>query len=103
MGISWGLETRVRELFAIECLSCSLLPPQKNQKNFFQKSESQEIPDTKLKKKSRRRRRRRKKITRERERKKEKGRHKDETSTNHHLGRNKKNLVLGILSRLLFK
>ena len=50
MGISWGLETRVRELFAIECLSCSLLPPQKNQKIFFQKSESQEIPDTKLKK-----------------------------------------------------
>ena len=52
MGISWGLETRVLELFVIECLSCSLLPPQKDQKNFFQKSESQEIPDTKLKKKS---------------------------------------------------
>ena len=52
MGISWGLETRVLELFVIECLSCSLLPPPKNQKNFFQKSESQEIPDTKLKKKS---------------------------------------------------
>ena len=29
MGISWGLETRVLELFVIECLSCSLLPPQK--------------------------------------------------------------------------
>ena len=51
MGISWGLKTRVLELFVIECLSCSLLPPQKNQKIFFQKSESQEIPDTKLKKK----------------------------------------------------
>ena len=29
MGISWGLETRVLELFVIEYLSCSLLPPQK--------------------------------------------------------------------------
>ena len=43
MGISWGLETRVLELFVIECLSCSLLPPQKNHKKSFQKSESQEI------------------------------------------------------------
>ena len=51
MGISWGLETRVLELFVIECLSCSLLPPHKNQKKKFSKSESGEIPDTELKKK----------------------------------------------------
>ena len=60
MGISWGLETRVLELFVIECLSCSLLPPQKNQKIFFQKSESQEIPDTKLKKKAKKKNTRKK-------------------------------------------
>ena len=98
MGISWGLETRVRELFAIECLSCSLLPPQKNQKIFFQKSESQEIPDTKLKKIKKEREKYKKK-----KKKKEKGRHKDETSTNHHLQKTKKGLVLEILSRSLFK
>ena len=51
MGISWGLKTRVLELFVIECLSCSLLPPQKNQKKKLSRSESREIPDTKLKKK----------------------------------------------------
>ena len=62
MGISWGLETRVLELFVIECLSCSLLPPQKNQKIFFQKSESQEIPDTKLKKKKSRKKSQEKKV-----------------------------------------
>ena len=32
MGVSWGLETRVLKPFVIECLSCSLLPPQKNKK-----------------------------------------------------------------------
>ena len=48
MGISWGLETRVLELFVIECLSCSLLPPQKIKKS-FSKSENKEIPDTKKK------------------------------------------------------
>ena len=32
-----------------------------------------------------------------------KGRHKDETSTNHHLQKTKKGLVLEILSRSLFK
>ena len=96
MGISWGLETRVLELFVIECLSCSLLPPPKNQKNFFQKSESQEIPDTKLKKKKPRKKY-----------KKKKSRKKDDTKTKHPqiitYEKTKKTLVLEILSRSLFK
>ena len=72
MGISWGLETRVLELFVIECLSCSLLPPPKNQKIFFQKSESQEIPDTKIKKK-----------VKKKKSKKKKSRKNDDTKTKH--------------------
>ena len=45
MGISWGLETQVLELFVIQCLFCSLLTPQTN-KAIFSKSENKDIPDT---------------------------------------------------------
>ena len=62
MGISWGLKTRVLELFVIECLSCSLLPPQKNQKKKLSRSESREIPDTKLKKKRSRKKYKKEKV-----------------------------------------
>ena len=44
MGISWG----VLELFVIECLSCSLLPPQREKKS-VSKSENKEIPEHKKK------------------------------------------------------
>ena len=82
MGISWGLETRVLDLYVIECLSCSLLPPQKNKKKSSQKVK---IKKFQTQEKSR---------EKEQERKcRKKDDTKDETSTNHHL--KKKRLVLG--------
>jgi hypothetical protein len=60
-------------------------------KKKFSKSENKEIPDTKNIKNNKTKK------------KKKKGRHKDETSTNHHLQKTKKGLVLEILSRSLFK
>ena len=86
MGISWGLETRVLELFVIGCLSCSLLRPAKNHKKSFRKVKE---------KKSRK------------EIQEKKSRKKDDTKTQHPqiiaYKNPKKSLVLEILSRSLFK
>ena len=92
MGISWGLETRVMELFVIECLSCSLLSPPKRKKEVFQKVKIKKFQTQEKKP-------RRKQII--------KNRKKHDTKTKHPqiitYKKTKESLVLEILSRSLFK
>ena len=94
MGISWGLGTRVQELFVIECYPAHFCHPRKIKK--LSKSENKEMPDTRKKSKKRNHQQRQ-------QQQQGKGRQRDETPTNCNLQKTKKSLVLEILSCSLFK